>query len=107
MVRADPPPVELPRELWRRLAEAGEIRERDLPAGWTLRRWTGPRRPTRTARPSPVLDVVAGPAGRTWCCSAIPALESRHLARYLMLTLAETAGPGPPLPHGGDRTIRS
>ena len=32
LVRADPPPIELPREVWRRLTAAGEMRDADLPA---------------------------------------------------------------------------
>ncbi|KHD75738.1 hypothetical protein [Actinoplanes utahensis] len=32
-VRSDPPPVDLPRELWQRLAESGALEGRELPDG--------------------------------------------------------------------------
>lgn len=35
-VREDPPPVELPKELWEKLEAEGEVRQEDLPAGFDL-----------------------------------------------------------------------
>ena len=100
MVRADPPPVELPRELLRRLAQAGEISERDLPAGVDREALEQARRVYQERPARPVLDVAAEPGGRKLVLLGDPGAGKSTLGRYLMLTHA--TGPTPKHPTGGD-----
>lgn len=75
---ADPPPVELPRELWRRLAEAGEVRDENLPEGVGRERVEQAWRAHRDRPAVPVLDVAAGAAGRRRWCWATRGRASRR-----------------------------
>ena len=87
-VRADPPAVELPRELWRQLADAGEINPDELPH--SVDRDTGAKiRQAYHERPArPVLQVLAEPAGQRLVLLGDPGAGKSTLARYLALTLA-------------------
>jgi hypothetical protein len=90
-VRADPPPMELPKELLRRLVEAGELGRGELPDGVdpeTLARFRQAyqERPARS-----VLQVLAEPGQRRLVLLGDPGAGKSTLARYLALTLA--AGP--------------
>ncbi len=94
-VRADPPPVELPRELWRRLAEAGELEKDDLPEGVdqdTLARirQAYQQRPARS-----VLQVLGEPDQQRLVLLGDPGAGKSTLARYLALTLAGESVDGP------------
>ncbi|WP_338696030.1 NACHT domain-containing protein [Streptomyces sp. Q6] len=87
-VRADPPPVELPRELVRRLVESGELPESDhLPSGTldALKELRGAyeQRPTR-----PVLQVLGEKDTRKHVLLGDPGAGKSTLAKYLALTLA-------------------
>ncbi|MFF2045458.1 HEAT repeat domain-containing protein [Kitasatospora sp. NPDC058170] len=88
-VRADPPPVELPRELLQRLLATGEVlADRDLPPGVTPEtvqhlRDTHRRRPAEA-----VLDVLAGPRGARAVLLGDPGAGKSTLARYLALSLS-------------------
>ncbi|GLW28525.1 HEAT repeat domain-containing protein [Actinoplanes regularis] len=88
-VRADPPPVELPRELWHRLAESGAVEDRDLPED--LDRTILARvRQSYEARPArPVLDVLAEPGGQRTVVLGDPGAGKSTLARYLAVALAQ------------------
>ncbi len=87
-IRADPPPVELPRELWRRLAEAGEISDRDLPGSVDKDMLVRIQRAYQDRPVFPVLDEVGAPAGQKLMLLGDPGAGKSTLARYLMLTLA-------------------
>ena len=91
LVRADPPPVELPREMWRRLAAAGEVREADLPEGLDQEALDRLRRAYQDRPARPVLQVVAEPSGQKVVVLGDPGAGKSTLARYLMLVLAGTA----------------
>ena len=87
-VRADPPPMEIPREVWRRLAAAGHTDDADLPDELDRERLEEARqayyqRPTR-----PVMDVLAEPAGRKVVLLGDPGSGKSTLARYLLAALA-------------------
>ena len=92
LVRADPPPLELPREIWRRLAETGEIRNRDLPAGLDRETLEEAQAAYQQRPARPVLEVVADPAARRLVLLGDPGAGKSTLARYIMLALAAGHG---------------
>ena len=96
-VRADPPPVELPREVWRRLGEAGQIDDGDLPQDLDRDRLEAARRAYAERPARPVLQVLSEPSGRKVVLLGDPGSGKSTLARYLMLALA-----GPPNGPGSD-----
>jgi hypothetical protein len=87
-VRADPPPVELPRELWRRLAETGEIGPDDLPDGVDRDRLVRARQAYLERPARPVLQVLTEPAGQRLVLLGDPGAGKSALARYVTLALA-------------------
>ncbi|HEY6847293.1 MAG TPA: HEAT repeat domain-containing protein [Terracidiphilus sp.] len=87
-VRADPPPVELSKELWRRLIEAGEIGEEELPEGLDLE-MLGHARAEYGMRPVlPVLSVITAESNRLLVLLGDPGSGKSTLARFLALSLA-------------------
>ena len=90
-VRADPPPVEVPREVWRRLAEAGTDGDCHLPEEIDQERLQAALRAYHDRPARPVLDVIGDPVGRRLVVLGDPGAGKSTLARYLMLALA---GPG-------------
>ncbi|WP_461110592.1 HEAT repeat domain-containing protein [Streptomyces calidiresistens] len=90
-VRADPPPVSLPRELMKRLAEHGEPAENALPPGVES---AYPEQARQAAqRPvEPVLEVLGNERNDRLVILGDPGAGKSTLARYAALTL--TCGGG-------------
>ena len=87
-VRADPPPVELPRELWRRLVEAGGLDKGDLPEGMDPKVLATIRQAYQDRPPRSVLQVVAEPEQQRLVLLGDPGAGKSTLASYIALTLA-------------------
>ncbi|MGW9450392.1 HEAT repeat domain-containing protein [Streptomyces sp. NPDC055632] len=92
-VRADPPPVELPQELLRRLMDPAEAELHDLPPGIDRETADRVRRAYRERPPLPVLDVLTAPEHDRVVLLGHPGSGKSTLARYLALTLTS---PEPP-----------
>ncbi|CAL9359693.1 HEAT repeat domain-containing protein [Streptomyces sp. enrichment culture] len=96
-VRAELPPVELPRELLRRLAEAGELPDRGaLPPGVDDTSFAALRESYLRRPEQDVLDVLAAPANRLLVVLGDPGAGKSTLVRHLSLTLAFGAAPDQP-----------
>jgi HEAT repeat protein/energy-coupling factor transporter ATP-binding protein EcfA2 len=95
-VRADPPPVELPRDIRQRLVDSGEWPS-SLPPG--LERDALDRaRQAYAERPArDVLEVLAGPHEDRLVLLGDPGAGKSTLARHLALTLTGAVRPGDPL----------
>ncbi|WP_327718650.1 HEAT repeat domain-containing protein [Streptomyces sp. NBC_00490] len=95
-VRADPPPLELPRDIRQRLVDAGEWPS-SLPPG--LERDALDRaRQAYAERPArDVLEVLADPGEGRLVLLGDPGAGKSTLARHLALTLTREVPPGDPL----------
>ncbi|MFD3681952.1 NACHT domain-containing protein [Streptomyces sp. NPDC058613] len=92
LVRADPPPVELPRELMKRLMEHGEITEfGDLPPGADEHVLNRVRSAYQQRPPVDVLEVLAGAETERVVLLGDPGAGKSTLARYLALSLTSLA----------------
>ncbi|MFI5888949.1 HEAT repeat domain-containing protein [Actinoplanes sp. NPDC051513] len=89
-VRADPPRLDLPRGVLRRLIDAGDVDPDELPAGFDHERLARARAAYRERPPRPVLEVLAGPEGRRSVVVGDPGAGKSTLARYLALAAADT-----------------
>ncbi|MCX5225204.1 HEAT repeat domain-containing protein [Streptomyces sp. NBC_00233] len=92
-VRADPPPVELPQELLRRLMDPAEAEPHDLPPGIDRETVDRVRRAYQERPPLPVLDVLTLPEHDRVVLLGHPGSGKSTLARYLALVLTS---PEPP-----------
>jgi HEAT repeat protein len=91
-VRENPPPLELPKELWRKLQAEGEFHEGDLPTGFDLEdlrraREVYERRPRR-----PAIDVLIDPGVQRVVLLGDPGAGKSTLARYLVLSMTTPDG---------------
>jgi HEAT repeat protein len=90
-VRENPPPVELPKEVWQKLARDREIHLDDLPSDITLDEVRRARE-TYYERPSrPVLDVLTDSRYPRTIILGDPGSGKSTLARYVMLSLIDPA----------------
>ncbi|MFD7977849.1 HEAT repeat domain-containing protein [Streptomyces sp. NPDC059071] len=92
-VRADPPPVELPQELLRRLMDPAEAALHELPPGVDRETVDRVRRAYRERPPQPVLEVLTAPEHPYVVLLGDPGAGKSTLARYLALALT---APEPP-----------
>jgi hypothetical protein len=91
-VRENPPPVELPKEVWEKLQRDREIQPEDLPSGVkpedVLR-----ARESYFEKPSrPVLDALTDPAHARSVVLGDPGSGKSTLARYVLLSLVGEGG---------------
>ncbi|MEV0897237.1 HEAT repeat domain-containing protein [Actinoplanes sp. NPDC049802] len=87
-VRPDPPPAEVPREVWQRLVEAGPDGDAYLPGQLDRDQLEAMRRTYEERPRRPVLEVLAEPANRRVVLLGDPGAGKSTLVRYLMLALA-------------------
>ncbi|MGW7202315.1 NACHT domain-containing protein [Streptomyces sp. NPDC054837] len=88
-VRADLPPVELPRELLKRLVESGELSDEDhVPPGVDSASLMSLRDSYLRRPAQPVLEVLAVPANRLLVVLGDPGAGKSTLVRYAALALA-------------------
>lgn len=98
LVQADPPPVELPRELMRLLIDHGVPEEREYPGGITRAMLARVSQTYRQQQPIDVLSLLAGEGAKVVLLGD-PGSGKSTLARYIAYTLAgdRVAGPLAPL----------
>lgn len=95
-LRADPPPVELPRELRRRLeSRSGMPAPGEFPPGLDEESLEQVRRAYRERRPVESLEVLSDPQQRRVVLLGDPGAGKSTLARYLALALTSEAVPEP------------
>ncbi len=90
-VRADPPAVELPRDVRRRLLESGDVDPGDLPEELDREMLAQARARHAATEPRPVMEVVADPGQRLLVLLGDPGAGKSTLLRYLTLTLTAAA----------------
>jgi class 3 adenylate cyclase/energy-coupling factor transporter ATP-binding protein EcfA2 len=84
MVREDPPPLQLPEALQRRLLEAGVTQE---DSAWQLEQ---AQKSYTTRRPEPVMEVVTRAANRHLVLLGEPGSGKSTIARYLLLATIDS-----------------
>jgi HEAT repeat protein len=86
-VRENPPPLELPKELWQKLQAEGEFQEGDLPAGLDLEDLRRAREVYERKPRRPVIDVLTDQGAQRVVLLGDPGAGKSTLARYLVLSL--------------------
>ncbi|MFJ6846688.1 HEAT repeat domain-containing protein [Streptomyces griseoluteus] len=101
MLRADPPRMELPVELYRRLVESGELDAAEgdpsCPPGMDRRQWEQARQAYRERPAVALLDTVAAADATRVVLLGDPGAGKSTVARYLALTLVSEGGLEGPL----------
>jgi energy-coupling factor transporter ATP-binding protein EcfA2 len=95
-VRADPPPVELPRDIRQRLVDSGEW-PASLPPGLEREALERARRAYADRPARDVLEVLADPGEARIVLLGDPGAGKSTLARHLALTLTQEVTAGDPL----------
>lgn len=96
-VRENPPPVELPKEVWEKLELDMEIHAEDLPSGISLSDMREVREAYYEKPSRPVLDVLTDARYQHATILGDPGSGKSTLARYVMLSLIDPT-PTPALP---------
>jgi hypothetical protein len=91
-VRENPPPVELPKEVWEKLQRDRELHAEDLPAGVTPEDVLRARESYFEKPSRPVLDALTDPAHQRSVILGDPGSGKSTLARYLLLSLLGVEG---------------
>lgn len=103
-VRENPPPVELPKEVWEKLQRDKEIHPEDLPSGFTLDDVRKAREAYYEKPSRPVLDVLTDSRYQHTIILGDPGSGKSTLARYVMLSLiTPDLAPSPAEQGKGDR----
>ncbi|MBM3129273.1 MAG: DUF4062 domain-containing protein [Chloroflexi bacterium] len=90
-VRENPPPVELPKEVWEKLSRDKEIHPDDLPSGITLDDVRRAREAYYEKPSRPVLDVLTDSRYPHAIILGDPGSGKSTLARFVMLSLIDPA----------------
>lgn len=103
LLRPDPPPMELPAELHRRLIECGELAEAEAPQvpGINDEQWERARQAYRERPAVTLLETLAAPDSRHVVLLGDPGSGKSTLSRYLTLLLTSKTLTGPLQPLGG------
>ena len=91
-VRENPPPVELPKELWDKLRREGELHHEDLPSGVAPEEVLSARAGYYEKTAQPVIDVLADPRHKYLIVLGDPGAGKSTLARYVLLSLVGEEG---------------
>lgn len=91
-VREEPPPVELPKEMWERLRREGETLPEDLPSGVTPEEVLRAREVYFEKPSRPVLDALTDPRHRHSLVLGDPGSGKSTLARYVLTSLINEDG---------------
>ncbi|HEY0173452.1 MAG TPA: DUF4062 domain-containing protein [Pyrinomonadaceae bacterium] len=91
-VRENPPPVELPKEVWEKLQRDREIHPEDLPTGVTPEDILRARESYFEKPSRPVLEALTDPAHRRSVVLGDPGSGKSTLARYVLLSLVGVEG---------------
>ncbi len=91
-VRENPPPVELPKEVWEKLQRDKEIHPEDLPSSVTLEDIRRTREAYYEKPLRPILEVLADSSYQHVIILGDPGSGKSTLARYVLLSLIDPTG---------------
>jgi hypothetical protein len=91
-VREEPPPVELPKEMWERLRREGEALPEDLPSGMAPEGVLRARELYFEKPSRPVLDALTDPRHPHSLVLGDPGSGKSTLARYVLMSLINEEG---------------
>lgn len=91
-VRENPPPVELPKEVWAKLEREKEIHADDLPEGVTLNDIRRAREAYFEKPSRPVLDILTNPVMSRVLILGDPGSGKSTLARFVLLSVLDPEG---------------
>jgi energy-coupling factor transporter ATP-binding protein EcfA2 len=92
MVRENPPPIELPKDVWEKLQGEREINPEDLPANVHLDDVVRARETYYEYPVQPVLDALTNPSHQHMVILGDPGSGKSTLARYVLLSMIGDQG---------------